>query len=128
MSRLQRDLRIGPRRDRRVVSEEWPQLVIGDLVPKVGSLCGDEPQYRDLVVLRVVPSEYSPKVSIGTTGVIEKIKSGAQPVYLVDFVVTGGLSGRLERSNFYLVPHRDRTSASAALGLTCGFRPGEPPA
>jgi hypothetical protein len=100
----------------RDATDEWyqknrPQLRIGDLVPKACSLCGDEPQYRDLVVVRVVPSEYSPKVSIGVTGVIEKIKSGAQPVYLVDFVVTGGLSGRLERSNFFLVPHRDRTSA-----------------
>jgi mRNA-degrading endonuclease toxin of MazEF toxin-antitoxin module len=91
--------------------EKWyqknrPQLRIGDLVPQVCVLCGDELQQGHLVVVRVVPSQLSAKVTIGTPGLIEEVHSGAQPVYSVDLAVEGGLMGRFHRSDLFRVPGR----------------------
>ncbi len=88
---------------------EWqqknrPQLRIGDLVSQVCTLCGDELDRGDLVVVRVVPGKLSAKVTIGTPGIVEEVHEGAQPVYSVDLTIEDGLIERFGRSDLFRVP------------------------
>jgi hypothetical protein len=81
-----------------------PQLRIGDLVPQICALCGDELKQGDVVVVRVVPSELTAKVTIGTLGTIEEVHSGAEPVYSVDRELGDDFMGRFRRSDLFRLP------------------------
>ena len=106
--------------------EEWyqknrPQLRIGDLVPQVCTLCGEEPRPGDLAVVRVVPSDPSPKVVIGTPGIIESIEAGSETTYLVALAGTSA-PGRFRRDELFLARRLELPAGvQTLLGGTAGI-------
>ena len=56
------------------------------------------------MVVRVVPSELTAKVTIGTLGTIEEVHSGAEPVYSVDRELGDDFMGRFRRSDLFRLP------------------------